>query len=102
MKYVSPKHQGMFAQVAVKVMGVEGSFREPDALIREGISRLERFYRELGLPTTMEELNIKSGDFPLMAEQAISVRGPIGGLEKLDARDVQAIYRLACEGPLPD
>lgn len=102
MKYVSPKHQGMFAQFAVKVMGVEGSFREPDALIREGISRLERFYRELGLPTTMEELNIKSGDFPLMAEQAISVRGPIGGLEKLDARDVQAIYRLACEGPLPD
>lgn len=85
MKYVSPKHQGMFAQFAVKVMGVEGSFREPDALIREGISRLERFYRELGLPTTMEELNIKSGDFPLMAEQAISVRGPIGGLEKLDA-----------------
>ena len=82
--------------------GVEGSFREPEALIREGISRLERFYRELGLPTTMEELNIKSGDFPLMAEQAISVRGPIGGLEKLDARDVQAIYRLACEGPLPD
>lgn len=79
MKYVSPKHQGMFAQFAVKVMGVEGSFREPDALIREGISRLERFYRELGLPTTMEELNIKSGDFPLMAEQAISVRGPIGG-----------------------
>ena len=50
----------------------------------------------------MEELNIKSGDFPLMAEQAISVRGPIGGLEQLDARDVQAIYRLACEGPLPD
>ena len=102
MKYVSPKHQGMFAQFAVKVMGVEGSFREPEALIREGISRLERFYRELGLPTAMEELNIKSGDFPLMAEQAISVRGPIGGLEQLDARDVQAIYRLACEGPLPD
>ena len=35
-------------------------------------------------------------------DRAISVRGPIGGLEKLDARDVQAIYRLACEGPLPD
>lgn len=36
MKYVSPKHQGMFAQFAVKVMGVEGSFREPEALIPEG------------------------------------------------------------------
>lgn len=31
-----------------------------------------------------------------MAEQAISVRGPIGGLERLDAEDVRNIYRLAC------
>lgn len=96
MKYVSPKHQEIFVQFAVNVMGVEGSFREPSAIIREGISRLERFYRELGLPTTMEELNILPGDFPLMAEQAVSVRGPVGGLEKLDVRDIQAIYRLGC------
>lgn len=81
MKYVSSKHQEIFVQFAVNVMGVEGSFREPSAIIREGISRLERFYRELGLPTTMEELNILPGDFPLMAEQAVSVRGPVGGLE---------------------
>ena len=96
MKYVSPKHQEIFVQFAVNVMGVEGSFREPEAIIREGISRLERFYRELGLPTTMEELDILPGDFPLMAEQAVSVRGPVGGLEKLDVRDIQAIYRLGC------
>ena len=91
-----PKHQEIFVQFAVNVMGVEGSFREPEAIIREGISRLERFYRELGLPTTMEELDILPGDFPLMAEQAVSVRGPVGGLEKLDVRDIQAIYRLGC------
>lgn len=97
-----PKHREMFVQFSVNVMGAEGSFREPDALIREGISRLERFYRELGLPTAMEELGIRPEDFPLMAEQAISVRGPIGGLEKLDARDVEAIYRLACKDRLPE
>lgn len=102
MKYVSPKHREMFVQFSVNVMGAEGSFRGPDALIREGISRLERFYRELGLPTAMEELGIRPEDFPLMAEQAISVRGPIGGLEKLDARDVEAIYRLACKDRLPE
>ena len=28
-----------------------------------------------------------------MAEQAVSVRGPVGSLEKLDVRDVEAIYR---------
>ena len=102
MKYVSPKHQEIFIQFSVNVMGVKGSYREPEALIREGVSRLEGFYRKLGLPTSMEELGIPSKDFPLMAEQAISVRGPIGGLEKLDARDVQAIYRLACAGPLSE
>ena len=29
----------------------------------------------------MEELGIRPEDFPLMAEQAISVRGPVGGLK---------------------
>lgn len=101
MKYVSPKYRNMFVQFAVNVMGVEGSYREPDSIIREGIARLEGFYKELGLPTTMEELGIRPEDFPLMAEQAISVRGPIGGLERLDAGDVRNIYRLACRGEQP-
>lgn len=101
MKYVSPKYRDMFVQFAVNVMGVEGSYREPDSIIREGIARLEGFYKELGLPTTMEELGIRPEDFPLMAEQAISVRGPIGGLERLDAGDVRNIYRLACRGEQP-
>ena len=84
----------MFLQFSLHVMRVEGSCREPEAIIREGIARLESFYRELGLPTSMEELGIRPEDFPLMAEQAISVRGPIGGLERLDAEDVRNIYRL--------
>lgn len=96
MKYVSPKHPEIFMQFAVNVMGVEGSYREPESIIREGISRLEHFYRDMGLPVTMEELEIRPEDFPLMSEQAISVRGLIGNLERLDAGDVQAIYRLAC------
>ena len=44
----------------------------------------------------MEELDILPGDFPLMAEQAISVRGSVGSLEKLDVRDIEAIYKLGC------
>ena len=96
MKYVSPRHRDMFLQFSLNVMCVEGSCRETETIIREGIARLERFYRELGLPTSMEELGIRPEDFPLMAEQAISVRGPVGGLERLDAEDVRNIYRLAC------
>lgn len=96
MKYVSPRHPEIFVQFAVNVMGVEGSYREPESIIREGIARLETFYRELGLPVTMEELEIRPEDFRLMAEQAISVRGPVGNLERLDAEDVLQIYCMAC------
>lgn len=96
MKYVAPKHREMFMQFVVNVMGVEAPLREPDAVIGEGIARLERFYQELALPVSMEELGIPPKDFPLMAQQAVGVRGPIGGLERLDVTDIRHIYSLAC------
>ncbi|MFR7733393.1 MAG: iron-containing alcohol dehydrogenase [Collinsella sp.] len=74
MKYVSPAPGHVPSQFSLNVMRVEGSCRETETIIREGIARLEGFYRELGLPTSMEELGIRPEDFPLMAEQAISVR----------------------------
>lgn len=64
MKYVSPRHRDMFLQFSLNVMRVEGSCRETETIIREGIARLEGFYRELGLPTSMEELGIRPEDFP--------------------------------------
>lgn len=63
MKYVSPRHRDMFLQFSLNVMRVEGSCRETETIIREGIARLEGFYRELGLPTSMEELGIRPEDF---------------------------------------
>ncbi len=96
MRHVSPQHPGMFIQFAVNAMGVEGALRDRDAVIDEGIRRLERFYAEMGLPLTMKQLGIpESADFEAMAQAAISVRGPIGGLQKLDAADVLSIYRAA-------
>lgn len=96
MKYISSHHVNMFMQFAVNVMGVQNFCREPEAVIAEGIARLERFYGDLGLPSCMEELGINPTDFPLMADQAIAVRGPIGGLSKLVEKDVRNIYHLAC------
>ncbi|MFR4222831.1 MAG: hypothetical protein ACLT38_03580 [Akkermansia sp.] len=63
----------------------------------------------------MEELNILPGDFPLMAEQAVSVRGPVGGLESwmsgtsrpstdwavIAARMTKGEKRLIMEYPFP-
>lgn len=96
MRYVAPTHEGIFLQFAVNVMGVSGALRDQRAIIDEGIRRLEDFYTEMGLPLTMEQLGIpRDADFEQMAKAAISVRGPIGGLQKLDVDDVLAIYHAA-------
>ncbi len=99
MKYVYPTNTAMFLQFAVNVMGVKGSFREPAVLVQEAIDKLRSFFAELGLPITLAELGIDETNLQLMTKKATGLnRGkehPIGGLKKLNAEDVLAIYRLA-------
>ena len=42
----------------MNVMGVDASFRDPDAIALEGINRLEQFFIKMGLPVTLKELSI--------------------------------------------
>ena len=97
MKYVYKANLPMFVQFANKVMGVDGSFREPEAVALEGIEGLEEFFVKMGLPTTMQELGIDGSRVEAMAKQAIANKGgeSIGGLKQLQWEDVVAIYKLA-------
>lgn len=99
MQYVYRDNVNMFVQFAVNVMGVTGSFRDPDALIQEGIQRLREFFRKLGLPGTLRELGIDERNLELMAKKATGAafgeEYPIGGLKKLSWQDVLEIYKLA-------
>lgn len=99
MKYVYKTNVPMFVQFAVNVMGVEGSFRDPEAIVLEGIERLEQFFVTLGLPITMKELGIEEARFEEMARKATGYaygqEHGIGGLKKLVWQDVLAIYKLA-------
>jgi alcohol dehydrogenase YqhD (iron-dependent ADH family) len=98
MKYVYGDNVGMFAQFAMNVMGAAPS-RDIEGLALEGIGRLRRFFSSLGLPSTLRDLGIGSGDFEFMAKNATgAARGsekPLGGLKKLLWQDVVEIYRLA-------
>lgn len=70
MQYVYKTNINMFVQFAVNVMGVEGSYRAPDAIVTEGISRLREFYKKMGLPATLTEIGIEESKFELMAKKA--------------------------------
>jgi alcohol dehydrogenase YqhD (iron-dependent ADH family) len=98
MQYVYKDNMNMFVQFAVNVMGVEGSYRDPDALIQEGIARLRDFFGKLGLSVTLSGLGIGEDRLEEMAKkstgEAFGREQSIGGLKKLYWRDVLEIYNL--------
>lgn len=99
MQYVYRDNINMFVQFAVNVMDVRASYRDQDAIVREGIRRLEVFFRGLGLPGTLAELGIGEDKLERMAKKctrfAEGNESPKGGLKKLYWQDVYEIYKLA-------
>ena len=53
MRYVNACNRGRFVQFAVRVMGVDLSFTDPEAIVNEGIRRLEAFSRSIGMPVRL-------------------------------------------------
>ena len=98
MEYVYKDNVPMFVQFAVNVMGVNGSYRDPDAIVMEGINRLREFFRKMGLPGTLAELGIGEDRLEEMAKkctgEAFGSEHPVGGLKKLYWQDVLNIYKL--------
>ena len=81
-----------FARFAEAIFGIEHGDEQDRAL--EGIERLESFFRSLGAPTTLRELNVGEADIERLAQNA-SASAPFGVLKELNADDILEIYRLA-------
>ena len=96
MRYVYKEDVDRFVRFAVEVWGVENNKADPDRTALEGINRLVRFFKSIGMPTTLGELGIEDDRFEEMARNA--VRGEtIGFFKSLNADDVVKIYELARE-----
>lgn len=104
MRYVRKENMDMFVQFAVNVMGVSRGLRDKEVLVEEGILRLQRFYRLMGLPQTLPELGIDDSQLTQMAQKctgfAFGAEEAIGGLKKLKWQDVKAIYDLSMTSPV--
>lgn len=97
MKYVLPRGGARkLAQFATRVFDVPADPGDEAAVAKEGIARLEAFYRSLGLTTTLRENGIDNKDFDRMAERAVAMAGgSLGFFLPLKAEDARAIYQLA-------
>jgi alcohol dehydrogenase YqhD (iron-dependent ADH family) len=98
-RYVMDKHLNRFVQFAVNVMGVRNDFTDPRATALRGIEAIERFFDQIGMPTsilgligrqaTEEEIET------LVAKCSRGGKMNIGAMEVLNPADMTAIYRLA-------
>ena len=80
-----------FVRFAKHIWGVEDHGQGDDAIAQEGINRLEGFFRELGIPSTLRELGTTEEMLPQIADT--TVLG--GGYRTLTREDVLAILK-AC------
>lgn len=96
MKYVYKHDTRRFSQYAVRVWNVDYSFWAPEKTALEGIARLEEFYKSIGLPTKLRDLNIPADRLDEMADKCTnSGELKIGNFVKLGKSDVLNILELA-------
>ena len=94
MKYVYKYNIERFAQFAARVFNIDTDFNDEERLALKGIKEIENYFKEIGLPTTLKELNVSSENFELMAQKAVA-KGPIGNFVKISKEDAVKIYELA-------
>lgn len=92
MKYVYKEDVDKFARFGEKIFGITGEDKEEVAL--KAIEAYKDFLKEIGAPVALSERNIGEDKIDVMAKNAL-LRGPLGGLKKLEEEDVYKILMLA-------
>lgn len=95
MKYVYKHNLNRFVQFAVRVWDVDLSYDNLESIALEGIRRMTDFFKEIGLPVTLKELNITDERFEEMADKCTaSGTKEVGQFVKLNKNDIINILKL--------
>ncbi|MGL5347111.1 MAG: iron-containing alcohol dehydrogenase [Peptostreptococcaceae bacterium] len=94
MKYVYKNDVNRFARFAKEVFDIEYNEQDLTITAENGIKEIIKFFKSLGMPTTLKELDIDNKNFDLMANQATRF-GNIGCIRSLDRNDVKNILEMA-------
>jgi hypothetical protein len=94
MRFVYKDNILRFAQFAQRVWNVDTNLNDLEWTALEGISRVEAFYREIGLPVSLSEISIGEDRFEEMAAKCVE-DGSVGQFRELKKDDIMEIYRSA-------
>ena len=96
--YAAPCNQERFLKFAKEVMEVETPDKSDKEGISQGISKLNNFFKEIGLPTSLKDLkvNISDQDIDDMTIKASRYHSfKPGNILLLEESDIKNIYMLA-------
>ncbi len=97
-RLVSKDHPNRFITFAIEIMGVEAKDKTPKQIIETGISKLELFFKEIGLPTSLKDFDfeISEADIDDMTIKAsrFNTFKP-GTIKLLEPSDIKEIYTKA-------
>ena len=94
MKYVYKRDLDRFYQFAIRVFDIDPCFGSKESIALKGIEKLQEFFKSLGLPVTLKDLDISDDKFDKMADKTM-LFGSIGNYTELQREDVVNIYKLA-------
>lgn len=97
MTYVYKHDTNRFANLAVRVWGCKMDEQNPENTALAGIEAVRKFWKLIGMPSTLEELGASEEDIEKMAETACygdGGSGTIGNFVPLQKKDVIKIYHL--------
>lgn len=86
------KYMPMFASFARNVFGIDRV--EDIRAAHMGIDELIKFYEDIGLPSSLQEVGVKPGDLEFMANKATE-SGPIGILSAIGKDEAYDIFKRA-------
>jgi alcohol dehydrogenase len=97
-RYVYKEDISRFVQFAVNVMGCTNDFAHPEKTAIAGIEAMEDFYRSIGMPTSVSEMDIDMTEAQIK-EMALKCSfqnaRTVGNFRVLTTEDMEAIYRMA-------
>ena len=97
-RYVYQENPARFAQFAVNVLNVPNHFDDPARTALDGIAAMEDFFRSIGMPTSLKDMNIALTEEQikeLAYKCSFMGKRTIGAFKTLGIPDIEQIYRMA-------
>lgn len=95
-RYVFKASRERFLQWGKNVWNVDIDFENPDYSINQAINMQEDYYKKIGMPTNLRQLNVKEEDLEILANNCSRNKTRIlPGYKELGYDQILDIYKLA-------